>query len=58
MLTRSGPYNEEALIKAARGYLHLYADGKVPYKEEGSEKVCYVLFFNVNSQWIFIEVMK
>jgi hypothetical protein len=45
MLTRTGPYNETALVDAARGYLHLYADGKVPYLDEGVQ--AFVVFVYV-----------
>jgi hypothetical protein len=56
MLTRTGPYNETALVDAARGYLHLYADGKVPYMDEGVQ--AFVVFVFVNGQWVFVEVLR
>jgi hypothetical protein len=56
MLTRTGPYNETALVDAARGYLHLYADGKVPYLDEGVQ--AFVVFVFVNGQWVFLEVAR
>lgn len=58
MLKRSGPYNRKQLEAAAREYLSLYTDGRVPYMEVATKKIGYVVFEKCGVVWLFKEVVK
>lgn len=60
MLHRSGPYDEEALIDALKGYLPLYGKREkevceIPYKDVDAGKVMMAKFMWLAKQWVFVD---
>jgi hypothetical protein len=61
MLHRTGPFNEESLVKSLLGYLPLNGKGEkdcfeVEYMDEELQRIMVANFIWVNHQWIFIDV--
>ena len=60
MLHRSGPYDEEKLVKSLKGYLPMAGSEEndsfeVPYFDDEMQKVMIANFVWLNGQWVFID---
>ncbi len=58
MLKRSGKFNKKQLIEAARGYLELYDNGRVPFLEVETGKVGWVVFEKSGIVYLFKEIIR
>ncbi|HEY4207989.1 MAG TPA: hypothetical protein VGM31_14295 [Puia sp.] len=62
MLTRQGPYDEEALVNAAKHYLPHYGRKEesiceIPYREQETRQVRFIRFMWLAEQWVFVDVV-
>jgi hypothetical protein len=62
LITYTGRFNEDAIVKMARDYIAGYSardnidEIKIPFKKKGSDRVRYVEFALLAGNWVFVKI--